>query len=372
MIYHLAEYFDPHAATLLRLFHRYIGSRAGFAFLFSLAFVLYFLPKTCDLFTRIGWVNRQRSYMVDASSKEGTPVMGGILIFLGTTLSILLLCNLTDRYVQAVLLASLCFFPLGLRDDLLKVRFGHHDAGISRAVKYAVQGGFGLCLGLLLCSKFSPHPEALRHTLSIPFFKDPLPISYLQIPFVTLVVVFIANAVNFADGMDGLATGSSFTSYLGLGIMAYILGNALWPKHFLFFHISGMGVLTIHSSELVVVCFSMLGSLLGFLWYNTYPATVFMGDCGSMYLGGVMGTIYVLLKQELLFPVLGFIFLLEVMSVFIQDYIGIGLLGRRIFFRAPLHEDFKFKGFSEPKIVVRMWIVAVATLALGLMTIKMR
>jgi len=172
--------------------------------------------------------------------------------------------------------------------------------------------------------------------------------------------------------MDGLATGTSLMTFLGLGIFAYILGNAIWSRYFLFFHFPPDGNYLLLSSELVVVCFAMIGAMIGFLWYNTYPASIFMGDCGSMYLGGVMATVFVLLKQELLFPIFGLFFMLEIGSVIIQDWIGVGFLGRRILFRAPLHDSLKFQGYSEPKVVIRMWIISAITLALALMSIKLR
>lgn len=372
MIYSLFQYLDPNAETFLRLGFRFISSRAGLAFLFSLTFVLIFLPRSLTFFSQRGWVNRQRNYMMDASSKEGIPVMGGMHIFSASMASILLFCNPMNHYTQVALLASVVFFSLGLIDDLLKIKAKHHDQGVSRSVKYLVQGGFGCLLALWVLSDFSPHPEAIRGTLSIPFYKSLLPISFFYIPFVVFMVVLISNSVNFADGMDGLATGPSFMTFLGLGIFAYILGNVIWSQHFLFFHIRDIGIISIQSSELVIVCSAVLGALIGFLWYNTYPATIFMGDCGSMFLGGLMATIFVLLKQEFLFPIFGLLFILEIVSVFIQDWIGIKLLGRRILYRAPYHEYLKYLGYSEPKIVVRMWILSAAAMAIGLMSIKMR
>jgi len=172
--------------------------------------------------------------------------------------------------------------------------------------------------------------------------------------------------------MDGLAAGPSLFTFLGIGILAYLLGHRVWSEHFLFFVTPLGSIQHVATSELVVVCAAMMGALMGFLWYNTYPATIFMGDCGSMYLGGMMASLCVMTKQELLFLVIGFFFVLEVCSVFVQDYIGIKLLGRRVFFRAPFHETLKYWGYSEPKIVVRMWILSVAFLAIGLITIKMR
>ena len=372
MIYQLTRYLDPHAETLLRLGYKFISFRAGVAFLLAMMVVIIFLPKSFHWFSRKGWVNRQRSYMIDSSSKEGVPVMGGMHIFLASMVSMLLIGDLGNRYVQSVLLAGVVFFTLGLLDDLLKIKGGHADAGVSRAIKYAVQISAGLGLGFLLMSDLSPHPELLRGTLSLPFLKTPIHIGMGQVIFTAIVVVFIANSVNFADGMDGLATGPSLMTFFGLAIYAYILGHALWSAHFLFFSVDGGGIQRIACSELVIPCCALMGALMGFLWYNTYPATIFMGDCGSMYLGGVMAFMFVLLKQEFLFLAFGFFFVIETLSVFIQDYLGIKLLGRRIFYRAPYHENLKYLGYSEPKIVVRMWILSSAAMALGLLSIKMR
>lgn len=372
MIFHLCQLLDPESETILRLGHRFVSSRAGFSFATSFLFVVFLLPRTFHFFSTQGWINRQRSYLIDASSKEGIPVMGGMHIFLGGSLAVLLWCNLLELQIQVILLCSVVFFGLGLCDDMLKIRTGHHDKGLSRKCKYLVQGGYGLALALLMTSEFSPHGEALRNQLNIPVLKETLNIGLLQVVFIVLVVIFISNAVNFADGMDGLASGPSFMTFMGLGIYAYILGNVIWSEHFLFFQVENGQLVHLQSSELVVVCTAMLGALLGFLWYNTYPASIFMGDCGSMYLGGLMATLFVFLKQELLFPLFGFLFMLEIAYVIIQDWIGISLLGRRIFFRAPYHDNLKYRGYSEPKIVVRMWILSGVFLGLGLMLLKVR
>lgn len=372
MIYLLAQWADVDNESWLRLFYRYISSRAGFAFLGSLIITASLFPALIRYLQSKKWINRQRSYMVDASSKEGVPVMGGILIFVGATTSTLLWCNLMDPSILVILLASVWFFALGFGDDLSKIREGHHDAGFSRGSKYGAQIAFALFLAAFLVSPWSPHDEMLQGVLHIPMIKKPLPIGMLQIPFIILSMVFIANAVNFADGMDGLASAPSFMTFLGLGIFAYIIGHAEWSKHFLFFIGDDGGLHRVQASELVIVCSALSGALLGFLWYNSYPAQIFMGDCGSMYLGGVMATLFILLKQEILFPIFGLLFLLEIFSVIIQEWIGIKWLGRRIFFRAPLHENLKYHGWSEPKIVVRMWILSGAAMALGLLTIKLR
>jgi phospho-N-acetylmuramoyl-pentapeptide-transferase len=287
-------------------------------------------------------------------------------------LAMLLICDLKSTYTLSILFGGSIFFTLGFLDDHLKIKGGHADAGISRGVKYLIQIFLGLALGLLIMSHYSPHPEALHGTYSLPLFKSLVQVGWWQIPITIIVVIFISNAVNFADGMDGLATGPSLMTFLGLALYAYILGHSIWSAHFLFFNIEGHGSQFIASSELVVICAAVLGALMGFLWYNTYPATIFMGDCGSMYLGGVMAYIFVLLKQEWLFLIFGFFFVIEITSVFIQDYIGIKLLGRRIFYRAPYHENLKYLGYSEPKIVVRMWILSAAALTIGLLSVKIR
>jgi phospho-N-acetylmuramoyl-pentapeptide-transferase len=372
VIYHLSQWLDPEAETLLRLGYKFISFRAGLCFLFSWLFLLIVLPRSFGFLSRKGWVNRQRTYMIDSGSKEGTPVMGGAHIFVAATFSILLFSDLTSGYVAMILLGGTLFFILGLLDDIMKIRGGHADAGISRGMKYAVQIGFGLFLAAFLMSPWSPHPEALRGTLAVPFSQIVWHTDGWTLPITVIIVVFISNAVNFADGMDGLATGPSLITFFGCGIFAYILGHSIWSSHFLFFQVKGDGMQFLASSELVMVCAAIMGALMGFLWYNTYPATIFMGDCGSMYLGGTMAVTFVMLKQELLFLSFGFFFVVEIFSVFIQDYIGIKLLGRRIFYRAPYHENLKFLGYSEPKIVIRMWILSAAVMSLGLLSIKIR
>jgi phospho-N-acetylmuramoyl-pentapeptide-transferase len=372
LIYALSQWLDPEAETYLRLGFKYVSFRAGLSFIFAWIFTLLFLPRSFSFLSRKGWVNRQRTYMIDSSSKEGTPLMGGAHLFIASTFSILLFTDLSSGYVSILLLGGTIFFILGLLDDIMKIRGGHADAGVSRGIKYAVQIGFGLILGFYLIGPWSPHPEALRGTLALPFSKIVWHIEWFTLPITVIIVVFIANAVNFADGMDGLASGPCIFTFLGLGIFAYILGHAVWSAHFLFFQVEDQGLSFLSSSELVVVCAAIMGALMGFLWYNTYPATIFMGDCGSMYLGGTMAIIFVLIKQEMLFLSFGFFFVIEIFSVFIQDYIGIKLLGRRIFYRAPYHENLKFLGYSEPKIVIRMWILSAVTMSVGLLSLKIR
>ena len=202
--------------------------------------------------------------------------------------------------------------------------------------------------------------------LYIPFYKYPvIDLGWLYLFFIIFMIVYAANAVNFADGLDGLATGPTILSYLVFGIYAYILGNALIARYLWYPFLPGAG-------EAAVFCGAVVGALIGFLWFNTYPAEIFMGDTGSITWGGVLGTLMVLLKQEFLFFFLGGIFLAELVSVAIQDWLGIQILGRRLLYRAPIHHTFQHRGLSEPKIVIRFWIVSGMLALLSLAALKIR
>jgi UDP-N-acetylmuramyl pentapeptide phosphotransferase/UDP-N-acetylglucosamine-1-phosphate transferase len=202
--------------------------------------------------------------------------------------------------------------------------------------------------------------------LYIPFYKWPVfDLSWLYLVIIVLMIIYSANAVNFADGLDGLATGPTLFSYAVYAIYAYVLGNSILSNYLLFPNLPGVG-------EITVFCGAVGGAAMGFLWFNSYPADVFMGDMGSLMLGGVLGTIMVLLKQEVLFFLLGGIFLVEIVSVMIQDWLGIQVLGRRLLFRAPIHHTFQHRGMSEPKIVMRFWIVAAVLALLSLAALKIR
>ncbi len=202
--------------------------------------------------------------------------------------------------------------------------------------------------------------------LYVPFYKYPvMDLSWLYIFVIIFMIVYAANAVNFADGLDGLATGPTIFSFLVFGIYAYFLGNLLIARYLWYPFLPGAG-------EAAVFCGAVVGALVGFLWFNTYPAEIFMGDTGSITLGGILGTVMVLLKQEFLFFLLGGVFLAELVSVAIQDWLGIQVLGRRIFYRAPIHHTFQHRGLSEPKIVVRFWIVSGMLALLALAALKLR
>ena len=293
--------------------------------------------------------------------------MGGIIIFISFLVSVLLWGKLDNFFLKTVLFAAFWFTALGFYDDYLKSVRGSSDAGLSRGLKLLFQCLFGIILGILVLSpSTSPFSSELVTKLYVPFIKNPVAdISYFYYPFIVLVIIGISNSINFADGLDGLATVPVSFLAIVYAIFAYILSNSKLSEYFLFPNIQGSG-------ELVIILAALVGALAAFLWYNTYPAEIFMGDTGSLFLGGVIATSAVLLKKEFIFLIAGGIFVIEFLSVFIQDYIGIKWLKRRIFYRAPIHHTFQHLGIGEPKIVVRFWIVAVMFAMISLISIKLR
>ena len=299
--------------------------------------------------------------------KGGTPTMGGLIIILSVFTGVILWCDLANPFISPALLAFLWFGGIGAADDYLKCRHQDSDRGLSQRTKTLAQGGFGLLLGAIcLYAPFSPLPHALASKLYLPMFKNPVvDLSWAYVPFVALTVYAIANSVNFADGLDGLAiVPVSFVAVV-YGVFAYVIGNTIYSRHLLFFYLHGSG-------EVAIVCAAIFGAGVGFLWYNAYPAETFMGDTGSQALGGVLGTIAVLLKSEVLFLIVGGIFVAQAFSVLIQEKIGINWIGRRIFYRAPLHYTFLYRGVGETKVVIRFWIASGLLALIGLATLKIR
>jgi phospho-N-acetylmuramoyl-pentapeptide-transferase len=346
----------------------YISFRALTAMLTSFTVGVIFGRKFITIIYQLNFRDRSRDYGdISPKNKNGTPTMGGIIIFLSFLLSVLLWGKLDNFFLRTVLFAAFWFTALGFYDDYLKSVRGSSDAGLSRSLKLIFQCLFGIILGILVLSPGSgPFPPELATQLFIPFVKNPvLDLSYFYYLFIIMVVIGISNSINFADGLDGLATVPVSFLAVVYAIFAYILSNVKLSQYFLFPYIEGSG-------ELVIVMGALVGALAAFLWYNTYPAEIFMGDTGSLFLGGIIATTAVLLKKELLFLIAGGVFVFEFLSVFIQDYIGIKWLKRRIFYRAPIHHSFQFLGIAEPKIVVRFWIVAVLFTLISLISIKLR
>ena len=308
----------------------------------------------------------------DAESKKGTPVMGGLLI-VGTLLTACFLwCDLSNRFVQSLIAATLFFVAMGAYDDYKKIKVGHGEAGLSQFSKLALQGGFGLALAWLVgYSEHSPYADFYRTVINVPFLKPALyggsdiDLHWFYIPFVMLTMMFISNSVNIADGLDGLAIVPAIIGAAVFAFFAYIIGTRDEAAYLLFRHIVG-------TTEITVFIAGLLGAGFGFLWFNCYPAQVIMGDAGSLSLGGILATSAILLKQEVLFLFAGAFFVVEGLSSFISQRIGHEFLGRRLISRAPLHHAFQHAGLSEPKVVVRAWILSLLAGLLAIATVKLR
>jgi len=346
----------------------YITFRALMAMLTAFLLGILFGRKIINTIYQLNFKDKTRDYGdISPRNKDGTPTMGGIIIFLSFLISVLLWGKLDSLFVRVILFAAFWFTALGFFDDYLKSVRGSSDAGMSRGIKLIFQCFFGIILAILVLSPAStPFPENLVTQVFVPFVKNPvIDLSYFYYLYIILVVVAISNSINFADGLDGLATVPVSFLAVVYAIFAYILGNSKISEYLLFPYISGSG-------ELVIVMAGLIGALAAFLWFNTYPAEVFMGDTGSLFLGGVIATTAVLLKKEILFLIAGGVFVIEFLSVFIQDYIGIKGLKRRILYRAPIHHTYQFLGIAEPKIVVRFWIIAALFTLISLISIKLR
>jgi phospho-N-acetylmuramoyl-pentapeptide-transferase len=291
--------------------------------------------------------------------KAGTPTMGGLLILGSLFASVLLWGNLQNRYVWVVLLATAALGTIGFYDDWLKLRTRRP---LKIREKFLAQLAVGLAVGLYV---YRFPADGVTTQLSVPFVKDWVPdLGAWYILFAALIVVGASNAVNLTDGLDGLAMGPVIVAALALGILAYLAGHARLSEYLFILKVKGAG-------ELTVVCGAMMGASIGFLWFNSYPAEVFMGDVGSLALGGAIGTLAVLSKWELLLPFIGGLFVVEAGSVILQ-VASFRLTGRRIFRMAPLHHHFELMGWPESKVVIRFWILALLMALLALTTLKLR
>ncbi len=293
--------------------------------------------------------------------KAGTPTMGGALILVAITVSTLLWADLGNRYVWIVLAATVAFGTIGWIDDFKKLRYGNAK-GLSARSKFLWQSIAGLLTALLLY--VSAHAPA-ETQLIVPFFKNVvLDMGWAFVLFTYLVVVGSSNAVNLTDGLDGLAIMPTVLVAGALGIFAYASGNVNFANYLLVPYLPGVG-------EVVVFCGALVGAGLGFLWFNAYPAQVFMGDVGALALGAALGVLAVVVRQELVLVIMGGVFVMETVSVILQ-VASFKLTGRRIFRMAPLHHHFELKGWPEPRVIVRFWIVTVILVLIGLATLKVR
>ncbi|MEO8324230.1 MAG: phospho-N-acetylmuramoyl-pentapeptide-transferase [Nitrospirota bacterium] len=291
--------------------------------------------------------------------KSGTPTMGGLLIIFSVLLSTMLWADITNFYIWLVLLSLVGFGLIGFVDDYIKILRGQ-SKGLTATQK--IVGQLGVALGIGMFFYLSP---GYSTELSVPFFKSFTPdLGVLYIPFAILVIVGCSNAVNLTDGLDGLAVGPVIISSMAYTVVAWAVGNKLVSGYLLVPHIEGAG-------ELAILTASIVGAGLGFLWFNTYPASVFMGDVGSLPLGAALGTVAVVCKHELLLILVGGVFVMEAVSVIFQ-VASFKSRGKRIFLMAPLHHHFELKGWEEPKVVVRLWIIAIILGLLSISTLKLR
>ncbi|MBF6025896.1 phospho-N-acetylmuramoyl-pentapeptide-transferase [Lysobacter niastensis] len=295
-------------------------------------------------------------------SKAGTPTMGGALILLTVMASVLLWGDLRNKYVWVVLLVMLAFGAIGWYDDWIKI-VKRDPNGLKSRWKYLAQSVFGLAAAIYLYV-YADVPAAT--TFYVPFFKS-IALPLAGIGFIAIAyfwIVGFSNAVNLTDGLDGLAIMPTVLVACALGIFAYASGNAVFSNYLQIPQVPGAG-------ELVVICAAIAGAGLGFLWFNTYPAMVFMGDIGALALGAVLGTIAVIVRQELVLVVMGGLFVVETLSVMIQ-VASFKLTGKRVFRMAPIHHHFELKGWPEPRVIVRFWIISVVLVLVGLATLKVR
>jgi len=294
-------------------------------------------------------------------SKAGTPTMGGTLVLVAIALGTLLWSDLSNRYVWLVLLVTLGFGAIGWWDDYLKL-FLKHSRGLSARRKYFLQSVLGLSAA---CYLYFTAQLPVETQLVLPFFKHVLlPLGPFFIVLTYFVIVGSSNAVNLTDGLDGLAILPAVMVAGALGIFAYATGNSHFASYLAIPYVPGSG-------EIVVFCGSLVGAGLGFLWFNTYPAQVFMGDVGALALGAALGIIAVVVRQELVLLLMGGVFVLETVSVILQ-VASYKLTGKRIFRMAPIHHHFELKGWPEPRVIVRFWIITFVLVLCGLATLKLR
>ncbi len=293
-------------------------------------------------------------------AKKGTPTMGGILIIFAVTISTLLWANLTVGYIWLVVMVTLGYGLIGFLDDYRKLT-QQNSRGVPGKVRLAAEIAIALFVSIILFIK-----PGFSSTVTIPFFKTVLPdLGWGYVILSTFIIVGAANAVNLTDGLDGLAIGPAITCFMTYLLFAYFAGNIRIASYLQIPYVAGTG-------ELAIFCGAVVGAGIGFLWYNTYPAQVFMGDVGALSLGGSLGTLAVLTKQEILLAIVGGIFVLETVSVIFQvGWFKISN-GKRIFRMAPIHHHFELKGWPEPKVIVRFWIISILLALVAISTLKLR
>lgn len=360
MLLWLADYLSQYISAF-QVFN-YLTFRGILGILTALAISLLFGPY---IIRRLNYYQIGQSIRDDGPeshlSKSGTPTMGGTLILVAITLSTLLWSDLRNRYVWVVLLVTIVFGIVGWVDDYRKV-IAKNSVGLRARWKYFWQSVAGLGAAIFLYSQANTPAQT---ELFFPFAKNfVVDLGWFYIVFTYFVIVGSSNAVNLTDGLDGLAIMPSVMVAGALAVIAYLVGNVEFSKYLFIPYIPGAG-------ELVVFLGALAGAGLGFLWFNTYPAQIFMGDVGALALGAALGTVAVITRHEIVFFIMGGIFVLETVSVILQ-VASFKLTGRRIFRMAPIHHHFELKGWPEPRVIVRFWIITVMLVLFGLATLKLR
>ncbi len=359
MLYHLL--YPLHATISAFNVFRYITFRAIYASLtaFLICFVLgpWFIRKLRGM--QVGQYIRDDGPQAHLK-KAGTPTMGGTLIIFAIVLSTLLWANLTNFYIWILLGITTSYAAIGFVDDYL-MQVKKRSKGLSVRGKMVLQALFALLAGVMVCSR----PE-FNTQVTVPFFKNVTPdLGWAYVVFAAFVIVGTSNAVNLTDGLDGLAIGPVVIASVTYMIFAYVAGHIKIADYLQINYVVGSG-------EVTVFCSAMAGAGIGFLWFNAYPAQIFMGDVGSLPLGGALGAIAVITKQEILLVIVGGLFVMEALSVIFQVGFFKVTKGRRIFRMAPLHHHFELKGWAEPKVIVRFWIIAIALALVAMSTLKLR
>ncbi|MEM8932980.1 MAG: phospho-N-acetylmuramoyl-pentapeptide-transferase [Acidobacteriota bacterium] len=361
MLYHLL--FPLHDLFGVFNVFRYITFRTAGAVVTALLLSVLLGPWFIATLRRLSVGQNIREVGPDSHQvKAGTPTMGGLLILFSLASATLLWADLRNGLVWVALIVTLLFGAIGFFDDYVKVA-KKRNLGLTARGKFLAQC---VVAGIAATALLSlPESYAFESTLTFPFLKDAtLDLGWLYVPFVMFVLVGVSNSVNLTDGLDGLAIGSTLIAGATYAIFTYVAGNKVIAEYLQLVHMPGVG-------EVTVFCGALVGASLGFLWFNCYPAEVFMGDVGSLALGGAIGMVAVLSKQELLLALVGGLFVLEALSVILQ-VASFKTTGKRIFRMAPLHHHFELKGWTEPKVIVRFWIVAVLFALVSLSTLKLR
>jgi len=354
MLYWLHTYFD------INIF-QYITVRAGIGFFIGLVLTLFLMPKF------ITWAKSRNAnqpiYSLAPASHQAkgkTPTMGGVVFIFATLIATFISAKLENAYVIGGILTLVLFAIIGIKDDLSKILDQKNESGLSPRTKLYMQ-----TIAALIVATLVLFLSNIDTQFYVPFYKYPLAdLGIFSILFWTLVMVASSNSVNLTDGLDGLATVPTIVGIFTLGVFAYVMGNAVLSQYLLFPKMIGVG-------EMVIMGASLIGSLIGFLWYNSHPAEIFMGDSGSLSIGAFLGYNAVVTKNEILLLLVGFIFVIETVSVILQ--VGsFKARKKRIFHMAPIHHHFEIKGWAENKIIVRFWIIALITNLIALVSLKIR